>query len=357
MPSVISQPNKITGSVALVFSVLALLLVLSVNATECASASSGSCPVGNIETFASGISINTDLSTNDTVISGDTAASLFFSDSSTDRIGIGLNTPSQLLDVAGNVAITNSGTLTASNGGSLTGTWLDLGSVTTVDINGGTINGITDLAVADGGTGVGTLAAGGVLFGNTAGPIGATSVGTATHVLTSNGAGVDPTFQAIPAPAGGGVDIWDWWRLTANYSNPSGTQVIGSNLERVDTNGFSVLGAGMSQAGGEWVFPATGYWWVSYQWMGDTYGVGNSSSNPKIVYTDDHWGTHSTVTEAYLALDDGMSETGVISAMFHITDVTQQEIRFTSNVASGTGSTYGGSNHSVTAFQFVRWAE
>lgn len=32
-------------------------------------------------------------------------------------------------------------------------TWTDLGAVTTVDINGGTINGITDLAVADGGTG------------------------------------------------------------------------------------------------------------------------------------------------------------------------------------------------------------
>ena len=32
-------------------------------------------------------------------------------------------------------------------------TWSNLGTVTTVDINGGTINGITDLAVADGGTG------------------------------------------------------------------------------------------------------------------------------------------------------------------------------------------------------------
>ena len=33
----------------------------------------------------------------------------------------------------------------------------DLGSITTVDINGGTINGITDLAIADGGTGASSL--------------------------------------------------------------------------------------------------------------------------------------------------------------------------------------------------------
>lgn len=48
--------------------------------------------------------------------------------------------------------------LVASAGGSLTGTWTDLGTVSTVVINGGTITGITDLAVADGGTGASTAA-------------------------------------------------------------------------------------------------------------------------------------------------------------------------------------------------------
>ncbi len=42
----------------------------------------------------------------------------------------------------GNVSIDN-GTLTASAGGSLTGTWTDLGIVSTVDINGGTLDGVT----------------------------------------------------------------------------------------------------------------------------------------------------------------------------------------------------------------------
>jgi trimeric autotransporter adhesin len=58
----------------------------------------------------------------------------------------------------------------------------------------------TDLTVAQGGTGAGTFTANGILYGNGTGAIAATAVGTATHVLTSNGAGVAPTFQA----AGGG---------------------------------------------------------------------------------------------------------------------------------------------------------
>lgn len=48
-------------------------------------------------------------------------------------------------------------TVSAGNAVVATGiTWTDLGSVTTCDINGGTITGITDLAVADGGTGAST---------------------------------------------------------------------------------------------------------------------------------------------------------------------------------------------------------
>ena len=53
--------------------------------------------------------------------------------------------------------------------------------------------------VPAGGTGVATLADGGVLVGNGTGVAQATAVGTADHVLTSNGAGSDPTFQDVQA--------------------------------------------------------------------------------------------------------------------------------------------------------------
>lgn len=57
----------------------------------------------------------------------------------------------------------------------------------------------TALSVAQGGIGVGTLAANGILYGNNTGAILATAVGTVGQVLTSNGVGVAPTFQAAPA--------------------------------------------------------------------------------------------------------------------------------------------------------------
>ena len=54
----------------------------------------------------------------------------------------------------------------------------------------------TDLAVTEGGTGVSTLTDHGVLLGAGAAAITSLAVGTATYVLTSNGAGVDPSWQA-----------------------------------------------------------------------------------------------------------------------------------------------------------------
>ena len=60
----------------------------------------------------------------------------------------------------------------------------------------GVLTNCTGLPVAGGGTGVATLGDAGVLIGNGTGAVQVTGAGTSGQVLTSNGAGVDPTFQA-----------------------------------------------------------------------------------------------------------------------------------------------------------------
>ena len=325
MPALISQPTRITGTVALVLSVLAILLAVSVNNTQCASAASGSCPVGDTETFASGITINTDLTTNDTVISGDTAASLFFADSSTDRIGIGTNTPTELLDVAGNVAITAGGTLTLA----------------------------TDLAVTDGGTGVGTFTDAGVLIGNGTGNVAVTTAGTTGQLLTSNGPGVDPTFQT---PAGGGINQWDQWRLTTGYTAGTGYTYLTTNLESNDSSSFSVLGSGMTELTGLFTFPGTGYWSVYFQMNTNTTYGGHVTENIYIWYTDDNWASQSVSTQSsgYGYYSEGTALTA--SGMFHITDTVNQQVKF-GRYSPHTTSVYGSSNENITYMNFIRIAE
>jgi hypothetical protein len=88
-------------------------------------------------------------------------------------------------------------------------TTLGLGTIATqsaasVSITGGSVTGITDITVADGGTGRSSHTAYALIAGGTTttGPQQSiASVGTSGQVLTSNGAGALPTFQAV---AGGG---------------------------------------------------------------------------------------------------------------------------------------------------------
>ncbi|MBI2462683.1 MAG: hypothetical protein HYV65_00325, partial [Candidatus Spechtbacteria bacterium] len=85
-----------------------------------------------------------------------------------------------------------------------------------------------------GGTGVATFTDAGVLIGNTTGAIQVTTAGTAGQVLTSNGAGVDPTFQA----AAGGSST----QLTQNFT-ASGTitqgDVVALNADGTVATGFT----------------------------------------------------------------------------------------------------------------------
>ena len=70
------------------------------------------------------------------------AATVYIQDAPTE----GTNDYALLVDAG---ATRLDGTLTASGGGALTGTWSDLGTVTTIDINGGTVDAITSLTVAN----------------------------------------------------------------------------------------------------------------------------------------------------------------------------------------------------------------
>lgn len=78
----------------------------------------------------------------------------------------------------------------------------------------------TVLFVPQGGTGAATFTDAGVILGNGTGALQVTTAGSAGQVLTSNGAGVDPTFQAA---AGGGGGTFAWTPLVSGENATSTT--------------------------------------------------------------------------------------------------------------------------------------
>ena len=136
-----------------------------------------------------------------------------------------------------------SGQALVSAGGANTPTWSTLGTMaaqnsTTVAITGGTITGITDLAVADGGTGASTLSANAVLLGNGTSALQTVAPSTSGNVLTSNG-----TTWTSAAPA----TPFSW--VVSNVSSSSSI-TSGVTSYSITSNTIMVLGTAYSYMGG-----------------------------------------------------------------------------------------------------------
>ena len=97
-------------------------------------------------------------------------------------------------------------------------------------------------------------------------------VGTATHVLTSNGAGAAPTFQA--AAAGGA------WTLigTAVASNSANLTITGLDTSVYDTFKIEIAG----------ILPATDAVYMNFR-MGDSSGIDSGSTDYSWAYDGKHW--------------------------------------------------------------------
>ena len=138
----------------------------------------------------------------------------------------------------------------------------------------------------------------------------------------------------------GGITMTDQWRLT---SNRSGTGAITSNLERVDTAGFAVLGTGMSFSSGVFTFPSTGFYQINANFYTSTGGSAD------IITTTDN----STYTEACkITYEGGESYSGTF--VFDVTNVSTHKLKFDVKTLASSGVLYGNTSINYTYFTFIR---
>jgi hypothetical protein len=135
--------------------------------------------------------------------------------------------------VAGDVDFTYDGSGTAFlstslNLGHATDTTITRASAGDIAVEGNTIyrTGGTDVVVADGGTGVSSLTAFAPIFGGTTstGAVQSGTAGTSGQVLTSNGAGVLPSFQTVTVPTAAAQADQETATSTTTYVSPGRQQ-------------------------------------------------------------------------------------------------------------------------------------
>lgn len=148
--------------------------------------------------------------------------------------------------------LTNGKTFTVSNTLTLAGTdgsTLNVGTGGTLGTAAYTassayLSSSVTVTVAQGGTGATTFTDGGVIIGNSTGALQVTTAGTSGQVLTSNGAGVDPTFQTSVASA---------MVLLATLTPTAAANVDALTTFTSSYDSYLIIGTGLSVAADDFI--------------------------------------------------------------------------------------------------------
>jgi len=180
----------------------------------------------------------------------------------------GTLTSSGTLDVTGGFKLDGSAGTSGQalvSAGANTPTWSTLGTMasqnaTSVAITGGTITGITDLTVADGGTGASSITANSVILGNGTSTLSGNLVAPSTsgNVLKSNGTtwtSAAPTVPWVVSDVSSSSSITSG---TTSYSIAANTlMVLGTAYSYMGGSSGASLGVRIKNSGGTTLFTYT----------------------------------------------------------------------------------------------------
>jgi hypothetical protein len=188
------------------------------------------------------------------------------------------------------------------------------------------------------------------------------ATGAATNVLTSNGAGAAPTFQAAAA---GGLTHFSQFRLSTNFSNDQ--DPITSNLVEVATPvGFGKLpnvaagaSGSMAVSSGIFTFPTTGLWLVqgNFFLIQPSNGAGGNVCNLSTTINNSAGPTWAVASQFTMGDYYGDKFEGSTSYIFDVTDTAECKVRFGVNVTLTDTVTQGTANENLTYFTFMKLAD
>jgi hypothetical protein len=164
-------------------------------------------------------------------------------------------------------------------------------------------------------------------------------------------------LSSFPSGFANGITEADSWRINTTTSAANGA-VIATNWEQVDTDGFAVLGTGLSQSSGVFTFPSTGYWWINFFAEGNRTNANTQYICMVLQYTSNNSSYSDAVESRSTVPTTNYRSNSSGTFMFKITDTSNHKFRFVMDTAAGSGTEFiGATDRSATGFSTFKVAE
>ena len=176
--------------------------------------------------------------------------------------------------------------------------------------------------------------------------------GTITIGASGETTNIVGTLQNDGAALISGITMADQWRLTADTNSNTNADVT-TNWERVDTDGYSGIGTGLTESSGIFSFPQTGIYLITYtpRFVVDT----DSMAEMRLLTTVDN-STFTIATSA--AVGNNTGDVIIMNTssqfIFDVINITNYKIKFdTSSMGVGT-ALQGDTSRNETNFTVIR---
>jgi hypothetical protein len=179
------------------------------------------------------------------------------------------------------------------------------------------------------------------------------AVGSVTNDMLAGSIATSKLADGSTFATTNGITEADQWRINANFTGDNNP--IASNWERCDTSAQGVLGTGMTQSGGYFTFPSTGFWFVRFTL---TYFANNGDSRTDIgIYTS----VNGAYTQVALSQVHGHSANSNLSyqttsteTLVDVTDTSLVKVYFRNNDQNTSNTKLGDTTYNGTFATFIR---
>jgi len=157
------------------------------------------------------------------------------------------------------------------------------------------------------------------------------------------------------AEAGGGIEMVDMWRISADTSGATNA-TISANWERADSDGAGFIGTGLSQSSGIFSFPSTGIFKIDFSMRFQINGDNASNVSLDTTLNNSSYGEAAVVSDGEHAGASHLSQ-GANFFVFDVTNTTNCKFLFRTHSMSANCLLKGDTGVQSTGFVCTRMGD